>query len=273
MKKLILKTINVLGYEITKKQKSSQENDPEYDTYKKILDVPGFLSFNAFKLFGYLEKISKKNEAIKNLNVLEIGVFCGRSLLGLGLIFRRNKVIGVDPFYESFKDSPAFEEEANYLGSNSDYQDRNTRLHKLTKKSEWLGIKNNVEVQTVTQEIFLETKVKEKYQLIYVDGEHTFKSIAFFLNTIDTVLTVGGFLVVDDFLSFGFPGISEALHTHSSFKKDLFPVCYGFNKAVFVYKPSELYLIDVINGIKTFIQDNRLKSHKCDNDDSLVILE
>lgn len=263
----------MLGYDILKRNKSLEANDPDYKNYAQLLDIPGFLSFNAFKLFRHLETITSDNNEIKNLKILEIGVYCGRSLLGLGLINRGRKVIGVDPFYETFENSSAFEDEANYLKNNSNFQSRDSRLKKLAEKSESLGIKNNIEVKTTTQEKFLEIEIPEKYQLIYLDGEHTYKSLMFFLEKMDSILTQGGFLVIDDFLSFGFPGISEAVHTHRSYKKDIFPVCYGFNKAVFVYKPSETYLSQVINKISTFIADNKYKSHVSDNDKSLVIIE
>lgn len=272
IKKIIFKTVNSSGWDLKKVKKNQYENDPDYVVYKKILDIRGFFSFPVFKLFSHIEEVSSRNPENKNLPVLEIGVYCGMSLLGLGLIFKNRKIIGIDPFFESFEGS-TFDEEAKFLEHKANYIDGKGRLDNLLKKIESLKMSDRMQVKKMTQETFLEDNKLEKYQLIYIDGEHTYKSVASFLDKIDYLLPTNGFLVFDDFFNAVFPGVTEATHTHACYKKSLFPVCYAFNKGVFIYKPTEEYFATVMEETKQYIEKNGLKSRKCDNDDSLLIYE
>lgn len=272
IKKIVLKTVNYSGWDLKRIKKNLYENDPDYATYKKVLDIRGFLSFPVFKLFSHIKDLSLNNNANKNLPVLEIGVYCGMSLLGLGLIYKDKKIIGIDPFFEFFEGT-TFDEEAKFLQHKSGYMSGKERLNTLLKKIESLEMSNRMRVEAITQEAYLENGKFEKHQLIYIDGEHTYKSVASFLDELDHLLAANGFLVFDDFLNQGFPGVTEATHTHVSYKKNLFPVCYAFNKAVFIYKPTEEYFAMVMEKTKQYIEKNGLKSRKCDNDDSLIIHE
>lgn len=273
IKQNIAKVLRVLGYEITKIKTPPFKEGQVYNEYKKILVVPGFFSFEAFKLFSELKKISAQNEKTSKLGVLEIGVYCGMSLLGIGLIYKKIKVIGVDPFYETFEGSPTFNEEAKYLANKSKNQGGNTRLNILLKTISDLKLSESISVKKMTQESFLEGETLTKNQLVYLDGEHTYKSIKYFLDKIDLVLSSDGFLVLDDFFNQSFPGISEAIHTHNIYKKDLFPAFYGFNKAVFVYKPTEKYSKITEGKLTEFANNNGYRFHKNDNDASLIVQE
>ncbi|MEO8637382.1 MAG: class I SAM-dependent methyltransferase [Candidatus Taylorbacteria bacterium] len=259
------------GYDLVKIPINPYVNDPDFEIYKKIADVPGFLSFEAFKLFSCLKQISLEDSSnVKQFGILEIGVYCGMSLLGLGLIYKDKKIVGVDPFFESF-DETSFNAETEFLRHKSNNLSGAERYNRLQEKGNILGIGNRIDVKKMTQKDFLEKIKPCKYQMIYVDGEHTYQSIVSFLERIDELLPYDGFLVLDDFLNAGFPGLSEAIHLHPSYKKSLFPVCYAFNKAVFLYKPKEKYLEEVKNKIDDFVAKNVFKSHRSDRDNSVVI--
>lgn len=245
-------------------------NDPEY---LKIIDLPGFLSFDAFKLFKELAQVTLGNKNLRRLPVLEIGIYCGRSLLGLMLIYKHKKIIGVDPFYQSFARSPAKPFEAKYLDSHAKSLNGEERFRVLIKKITALGLLSNVEIRRETQEKFLQELSLQKYQFVYVDGEHSYQALNNFLNHADTILTKNSILVVDDLLSFGYPGISEAVHRHKSFRRNLFPICYAFNKGVFIYKPSKLFYLTAILKLKKFVKRNKYNFYRADNDSALVILE
>ncbi len=271
LKKTVRAIFRFFGYELLALKKNRYENDPGYLTYQKLLDVPGFFSFPAFKLFSHLERMSEKNTENKNLPVLEIGVYCGMSLLGLCLIYRDQKIIGVDPFFETFEDS-TFNEESVFLQRKANNMGGQARIDNLLEKSKALKIRDRMEIKKMTQEDFLKHAILEKNQLVYVDGEHTFQSIIAFLDKISALLEPNGFLVMDDFLSPGFPGVTEAVYTHETYKKTLFPVCYAFNKAVFVYQPAEKYFTAAREETKLFADDNMWKSHT-DENGALIIHE
>ena len=93
-----------------------------------ISQLPGFLDIEAYNLFYLLGKIN-----VSYKNILEIGVFCGRSLAALGCIFPAARIIGVDPFYENFRKSPAYKDEANYLSNASNKQKPEERINNLWK--------------------------------------------------------------------------------------------------------------------------------------------
>lgn len=269
-KKLTNNIIKKTGYKIEKISNAELKKDPEF---KKIQDIPGFLSQNAFHLFSVLSEITDHNTKLTNQKVLEIGVYCGRSLLALGLLYRRNKVVGVDPFYNSFYNSPAYPEEAKYMADKSLNTNANTRIDILKSKINDLSLENTVELRIETQERFIKDAKLGKYKLAYVDGEHSYKSINFFLNNMDKLLVKDSLLVIDDILSAGYPGISEALHRHKSFKKTIIPICYAFNKGVFIYKPTIKNINYAINKIKNFAKKEKKACRKSDIDSSVIIFE
>lgn len=269
-KQLTNNIIKKTGYRVEKISNIELKTDSDF---QKIQDIPGFLSQNAFHLFSTLSEITNCNTKLTNQNVLEVGVYCGRSLLALGLLNRRNKVVGVDPFYNSFYNSPAYPEEAKYMADKSLNTDANTRIDILKSKISALSLENTVELRIETQESFIEHAKSGKYKLAYVDGEHSYKSISFFLNNMDKLLVKDSLLVIDDILSAGYPGISEALHRHKSFKKTLIPICYAFNKGVFIYKPTINNLNYAINKIRNFAKKEKKAFRKSDRDSSVIIFE
>lgn len=243
LKRIISSALGFIGYQLVRTPHTCTESDrlsPQDREFAFISRLPGFLTRDAYDLFCKLASHYSEKEAA----VLELGIFCGRSFLGLGFAFANaSRVIGVDPFYEDFKKSPAFEDEGRFLEKACHSLEKSQRLALLSqalKRSEEFrpGLATRLAVREMTQCSFLETKnVSEKFDVVHLDGEHTFEAIDEFLGQIDNTLYPKSLVIVDDFFNAGFPGISEAVHTNCIYKTELFPVFYGFNKAVFIYKP------------------------------------
>jgi len=257
LKKIAADTLRPLGYQITKlpgKNLATEEQSvqavTESNTKKPELErefdfiskLPGFLDIDAYGLFRKLGKLYQK----KSSDILEVGIFCGKSYLALAIAFKNtSKAVGVDPFYENFKDSPALEDEGAYLEKASRYLTRKERLDLLNtvlNSSNYIrpDLPGKFEVKEMTQEEYLKSKPKtEKFDVVHIDGEHTYKAVYDFLNYAGEVLNPATIVVIDDFMNPGFPGIAEAVHTHRSYKKQIFPIIYAFNKAVFLYRPNK----------------------------------
>lgn len=244
VKRAVSSGLGSLGYQLVKARPQEKPEDGKCSIQGRefafISSLPGFLSRDAYDLLCKLSPAcSEKAPA-----VLELGVFCGRSLLALGFAFGNvSQVIGVDPFYENFKNSPALEGEGEFLDQASFALTRYERialLDRALKGSEEFrpGLSARLILRQMTQCSFFETKKdSERFDVVHVDREHTFGAVYEFLEQADRTLNYNSLVIIDDFLNPGFPGISEAVHTHSTYKKELFSVLYGFNKAVFVYRP------------------------------------
>src|SRR3989304_1747810 len=101
-------------------RRSVQEKEFDF-----ISQLPGFLNIDVYGLFQKLGRFYPR----KNPAILEIGIFCGKSFLALGLAFKNPSIIvGVDPFYDDFKNSPALEDEGEYLEEASRHLSREERL-------------------------------------------------------------------------------------------------------------------------------------------------
>ena len=213
-------------------------------SFNEISKLSGFLNFESYKMFFLLEEILESKSPI-----LEIGVFCGRSFLGLAMAFQNNLVLGVDPFYEDFFDSPAIGYEAGSLTSKSKNLSASERISDIHTRRKLLYDKygypteSNIIIKQATQSEFL-LENKQAFSVCHIDGEHTIQSVQEALNSLPEILEPSGWLVVDDILNDGFPVIAEAIYSHAQFKKTYYPVIIGFSKGLFLYKPSDTQLSD-----------------------------
>jgi hypothetical protein len=228
------------------------------DDYAIIRELNGFLKFEAFKLFHNISSVNH----MKDIPVLEIGVFCGRSLLGLASAFNEVEVVGVDPFFSDFCQCQTNCDEANFLYQKSNNLSPDQRKIVFNQVLKKLTGKNNVHYQArlveLTQEDFFTQRNKnEKFQLIHIDGEHTFGAVQNCLDELKSLLVPDSWLVVDDFFNPHFPGISEGVHTHKFYKKTIWPVFYGFDKSVYLYNPtSDTIISENIDKLKRLYSDN-----------------
>jgi len=217
--------------------------------YSEINNLPGFMDFDMLNLFYNLQNINPSIDP-----VVEIGVFCGRSLAGLACAFYEARIIGVDPFFDDFGNSPAFADEADYLTTASQYlspSERKSKLIETLKKIDAqfpdINLDKRVRLIEKTQEDFFSQHIGEQFfQLVHIDGEHTFKAIKDCLDRISEFLSNDAWIIVDDILNSGFPDISEAVHTHPDYRKRFWPVFYGFNKGVYIFNPRSLEYISQV---------------------------
>jgi Methyltransferase domain len=210
--------------------------------FRAIDRLPGAFLRGGHDLFQLLGGVSARPDA----PVLELGVFCGRSLSSLACAFPAARVVGVDPFFEDFHESPALPGRAERLTAKvagMSPEDRFRLMHDVWAELGGLGVPGlpqRVELQRTTQDEFFASKpAEEKYQLIHADAEHTFAAIKSCLDRLDDLLLPGGLLVLDDFSNPGFPDISEAVYVHSGFRVTYDPVLYAWNKGVFLYRASD----------------------------------
>lgn len=206
--------------------------------FEIIRRLPGFMERDAYLLFRRLREVSFQ----PGVPVLEVGVFCGRSLTAIASTFPEVRTVGVDPFFADFSTSVQFDDEAGILKSKSGGQSPKQRLAAIDAVLHDLdsingtAIAKSVEIRKETEADFL-MQNRQRFQLIHIDAEHTFAAVRASLDHLPQTLTENGWLVLDDFLHPGYPDISEAVHTHPAFRRSLWPVVYGANKGVFLWSP------------------------------------
>lgn len=221
--------------------------------FEEISDMDGFLSLHAFELF------QKINNAInsKKIRILEIGVFCGKSLLGLALSFPNSiDIQGIDPFWDKFN-KQELEGDADFLSEASHFASPKKRIynildsiHKLKNRISYPSL-DNITLKAITQEQLLKKRNIKKYDLIHVDGEHTFKSVNTLIDNFHNLLNRDSLIIFDDILNPGYPGIAEAVFSNINFKKKYFPILYGFNKGLFLYSSSKVLLNKLQNRLRS----------------------
>lgn len=223
--------------------------------YGHLEALVGFLDADAFRLFCMLGSLSPSEAA----PVLEVGVFCGRSLAGLALAFPDAPAVGVDPMFEAFDNEHALEGEGAFLTRAAGGATPEERLATLRRVLEALsadgdaGLSERVTVERVTQAQFLADPTDDAvFQAVHLDGEHTYAAVEEAMNHLPVLLIEGGWLIMDDFSNPGFPEIAEAIHRHPSFRNELIPAVYGFNKGVFLYRPDAPRLRTVLDALEAW---------------------
>src|SRR3989339_133226 len=108
LKQIIYKTIKKLGYTV------------------EIKKLNGFLNIEEMNLFANLINAQPQN----NNPILEIGVFCGRSLTAMACVSNL-KTVGVDPFFEDFNNKYAVKDEAIYLARKTGQTTAQERIKKI----------------------------------------------------------------------------------------------------------------------------------------------
>jgi hypothetical protein len=240
-------------------------------SFNDISKLKGFLNFESYQLFFVLQKIVESKSPI-----LEIGVFCGKSLLGLAMAFKNRVVWGVDPFYENFFQSLAAGYEAEMLINKSDDIGPSDRINKIHQIRKLLQRKydypkdSEIILKRKTQAEFLQQN-HPVFSVCHVDGEHTAKAINEVLDSLKEILEPGGWLIVDDLFNNEFPMIAEAIYGHSNFKKEYFPVLVGFNKGLFLYNPAPEKLEEATAHFQLYYEKQGSYHIRSYNDKSLSI--
>jgi predicted O-methyltransferase YrrM len=127
------------------------------------------------------------DEMPENFKFLEIGVYKGQILSLIQMLanssFKNPKIYGVTPLFD-----PDF---ANY--------NRLPYIEKLFEKFN-LTMKNTTVIDGLSQNPEIIEKVKETapYDIIYVDGDHSYAATVSDIENYGAMLKIGGFMVVDD---------------------------------------------------------------------------
>jgi predicted O-methyltransferase YrrM len=132
----------------------------------------------------YLSRIIYKyNLTEKNMNILEIGCFEGLSTVFFLTNLRNSNIHCVDPFF-SFaenKDKDFNQVFENFKNNTKEFQTR-VRLSKTTSDD------------------YFKKNLNEKFDLIYIDGNHHADNVLRDARNSFKLLNKGGFIVFDDFL-------------------------------------------------------------------------
>jgi len=165
---------------------------PNYKTKKKSKKIENII-YDQFKCLNYNEKwfcnnlnfLSVNFKNIKNVkNILEIGSYEGRSAIFFLKNFSDSNITCVDTWSGSDEhNSVNFQLiEKNFDLNTSIYQSNNLLMkHKMT-----------------SNEFF--QKNDKHFDLIYVDGDHSFDQVKIDLINSWNILKNGGFLILDDYM-------------------------------------------------------------------------
>ncbi|WP_265823261.1 class I SAM-dependent methyltransferase [Geovibrio ferrireducens] len=147
--------------------------------------------------------LMEKHFGNKKVRILEIGVFKA----GLTKVFAESSLNieaydGVDPYLGS-KDDPytglywgnALEAESVYKKAKEYYDNQGFSLHRMT-----------------SSEYFDNFFGKMEYDIIYVDGDHSFEYALYDFEEFVHMLTEGGVFLIDNYASAGTPGVTKAVN-------------------------------------------------------------
>lgn len=200
--------------------------DDYFSVYRKL---SGWLRRVDFLLLQKVNDMQKERDLTGD--VLEIGVFRGRSAILLGyLMAEKEQLVLCDLFRTDFKSAglsgtPREVFEQNYL-----------RFHR--------------ELPTILQCSSLELAARCKpssFRLIHIDGGHSYDIVRADISTAHTLLLPDGVVVLDDYLNRKFPGVAAAVWGAVA-KDDLVPICVTEGKMYATWSPGLLALIPELEG-------------------------
>lgn len=155
-------------------------NSQKLDFKKDGRYTQDWFSYNIKYISRILFKYQLQN---KKLNILELGSYEGLSTVFFLTMLKHSNIYCVDPFvdFEENKDK-----DFNKVYENFKYN---------TQKFE-----NRIRLSKCTSDNFFEKGINEKFDLIYIDGNHRSDSV--YKDSINSfnVLNKGGLMIFDDFL-------------------------------------------------------------------------
>jgi hypothetical protein len=159
------------------------------ESYKKNFKEFKFTTIWFFSAIYHWHKLFLEFDKYnKSLNILEIGSFEGQSTLFFLKKFKNSKISCVDPWVNYDQNVEyEFEKIENQFDKNiSSYKDRVIKFKMLSDQ-------------------FFDQKLNnEIYDIIYIDGDHYFKSTYKDLINSFEVLKVNGLIIIDDFIAYDF---------------------------------------------------------------------
>ena len=165
---------------------------PNYKTKNKSLRIEkeiysNFISLDPNKKWfcNNLNFLSNTFKDVNNINnILEIGSYEGRSAIFFLEKFKNSKITCVDTWSGSDEhDKTTFTDIERNFDLNTNYFSKDNRVKKFKMTSNEFFEKNN-----------------DKFDLIFVDGDHTASQVLNDIKNSWNILTDGGYLILDDYL-------------------------------------------------------------------------
>ena len=162
-------------------------------------DIPGWYDFEFVYILQELNEIHKKYD-IKG-NLLEIGVYLGKSFIPLSFLLRQEEqIIGVDCFEDQqFNTSKSGLPCSRYAVVNnlrkiyaSEYLNIFLNFKLIKSDSRVLNAKNYINF----------TNNNLLYRIIYIDGGHDENTCSIDLNNSANILCKHGYIIIDDYKNF-----------------------------------------------------------------------
>ena len=175
----------------------------------KIQDVKGWFEPNAMLLFDYVNEAQQKH-GIEG-NIMEIGVYHGRSAVVLGQFLRSDEELHACDTFIGYNEVEAFMDQ--FLDN---YQ---TIVERPVDK-----------VFDVKSEDLGEHIKDEKYRIWHIDGFHSFEDTFHDMVLGAQHMQKDGIMIVDDFLNQDWLGVGEAVNHFFKVFDEFAPVAYGYNK-------------------------------------------
>jgi archaellum biogenesis ATPase FlaH len=154
-------------------------------------------------------EITKNIFGNKLIDILEIGVYkASVSLRVFASDLNINSYTGVDPYIGTRKD-PYYNSYWKKNSANSVYESINK-----------LFVQNNHKLIRLTSNMFFKEN-KDYFDLIFVDGDHRFKSVLNDIYNAKKFLKKEGVLIIDDYANVDTPDVTKAINTFIRENQDI----------------------------------------------------
>lgn len=170
------------------------------DRYKEAFDkIPGWFKFEFLYTLQELNEIHKKSNVKGNL--LEIGVYLGKSFIPLSFLLEEEEsIIGVDCF-----DDQIFNTSNSGLPcSKSGVVENLKKVYLLEYKN--IALKFNLirsDSKRLNPHIYLSfLNNKLPYRIIYIDGGHDKETCSIDLRNAANIICKDGFIIIDDYKNY-----------------------------------------------------------------------
>lgn len=177
---------------------------------KKLKELRDYVEKNIFgfgeRSFYFLFKLLTDTKTY-DLKFLEIGVFRGQTLALMRMLKPKAKIVGITPL-----DSTDGHWESDYLADIKKLHDD----FKLEQPRIIKGLSTDPKV--------IEQAGKDSYDIIYIDGGHTYEVAKSDVYTYSSMVKVGGYLIVDDCANkYNMEGMFKGIETVSKAVDELLP--------------------------------------------------
>jgi hypothetical protein len=189
---------------------------------------------------------SSINSYYKNFKYLEIGFFKGKNSIPQSKLFPESFFFSIDTFK-----------------NNRNYKFENINITKFNKTSNNLTLfKGNI------NKFFNKYKENIKFDIIYVDGNHSFKDCLNDLTFCKKLLKPNGIIIIDDYMSIGWPDVTKAVD--SFLTKNKFIPIISFDRKIIISRFKNLRLLNYLKRYlnidsEIFLYKKKIKRISCKN--------